>query len=531
MRQRVTRATDSGDAPAEGKRPGTANQELATSNPLTAGGWSGLSFIVANVIGGLVYLPLARRLGPDEFGLFAEANLLYMAAALLAEGAVAQAIVQMRGDRRELAQAGLWLATVLGLLGAVVCVLAAPAMVAIYGDGTLLPLLLLLAPGVLLAGLGAAPHALLSRELDFRRKTLPETLGIGLGGVAGLAAAFAGLGVYSLATMALVQTAVSTAVAWHVTGLRPRRTLPDGTVTRRMATFTATLGAGDLALYARLNTDYALTGRLLGTAPLGVYTLAWATSAGPQLFIASFTGRVGYALFARLQLDADQLRRVFLSGLRVIAAAAVPVSAGAVIVTPDLVPVALGSRWEAATGPVMVLFGLQLIRTVCAPGASLILAMGRGRQYALVGAAALPATVVAVLLGTHGGVTGVAWAMLAAVGGTSLVYLLLACRALHIGTGDLARALALPLALAAASAPAIALVRAALSGPVETPAALRLAVSILAGVLAGLPVLRVARRSLRADLRLLRDALPERVNGAGGTGGHEMPAAMPGPDS
>ena len=64
-------------------------------NPLTAGGWSGLSFIAANIIGGFVYYPLARRLNPEDFGLYAEANLLYLGAVLLAETAVVRALVQM----------------------------------------------------------------------------------------------------------------------------------------------------------------------------------------------------------------------------------------------------------------------------------------------------------------------------------------------------------------------------------------------------------------------------------------------------
>lgn len=124
---------------------------------------------------------------------------------------------------------------------------------------------------------------------------------------------------------------------------------------------TLTIAGGDLALHARLNADYALTGRLLGAGAVGVYTIAWQTSAGPELYIAAFTGRVGFAVFSRLHADRDHLRRVFLADLRVIAAVAVPLSAGAVLV-------ALGGQWRPAVGPVIVLFVLQLVRAVRAPG-------------------------------------------------------------------------------------------------------------------------------------------------------------------
>ena len=494
--------------PATGALADAPRTSGGIRNPLTAGGWSGLSFILANVIGGVIYYPLARRLTPEDFGLFAGANLLYLAATLLAETAVVRALVQMPGERASLMQAALWLSAALGVVGAALCAAAAPLMVAIYGDGELLPVLLVMAPGVAASGLGAAPHALLFRDLDFRRKTIPMTASIALGGVAALAAAFAGLGVYSLVAMTLVQAVTSTVTAWWVCRLRPRWSLPDGPVLRRMASFTVTLGAGDLARYARLNTDYALTGRLLGTSALGVYSIAWATSVGPQLFIGAFTGQVGYALFARLQHDRERLRRVFLSALRLIAAAALPVSLGAIVVAPDLVPVALGEGWEAAVGPVMVLFVLQLVRTVSAPAAGLILALGHSRLYALVGAAGLPATVLAVLIGTRGGVTGVAWGVLVAVGAVSLVFLVLGLRLLRVSDRELAQAFALPLALTADAVPAVALARALLLWRWEAPVPLRLAAAILAGLLAGLAVARRQWPSLRADFLRLRHALP-----------------------
>lgn len=476
-------------------------------NPLTAGGWSGLSFIAANIIGTFVYLPLARLLRAEDFGLFAEANLLYVAATLIAEGAVVQALVQLPGERGRLARAGLRLSVLLGAVGLAVCVVAAPLMALIYRDRALTPLLVAMAPAVLITGAGAVPHALLSRELDFRRKTLPETLSIALGGAAGLAGAVAGLGVYSLALITLMGAAASTVAAWWVCGWRPVWRRDGGEADAEMRRFVAGMSAGELALYARLNTDSALTGRLLGTGPLGVYSLAWAASAGPQLFIGAFTNRVGYALFARLQRDRERLRAVFLSDMRVITSAALPVSVGAVIVAPDLVPVALGRGWEAATAPAMVLFVLQFIRTISSPGASLVLALGRTRLYTVVGVIGLPLTVAAVLAGVHAGVTGVAWGMLAAVGVTSLAYLLLGMRLAGAGPRDGARAFALPLLLTVATAPAVLGARLLLLNVWPAPTPVRLAAAILAGVLVGLVVLWRALPLVRADLRRIGGAL------------------------
>lgn len=505
---------------------GAAGPVKASRNPLAASGWSGVGFIVSNIVGVVASPLLARRLGQDDFGLFAEVNLVYLAVVLLSEGTILQALVQMRGDRARLGRAGLWLSLMLGLLGGALCVAAGPVMARIYDDAELTPLLLLMAPSVVISALGAVPHALLARELDFRRKALPEALAVFAGGVATIAAAFAGMGVYALALGASAGACASTGAAWWVCRPRPRFSRPDRDTMRRMSGFAVTLSGGELAVYARLNTDTALTGRLLGSGALGVYTIAWGSSSGPQAFINAFTSRVGYALFAQLQHDRARLRAVFLAGLRIVAAAALPVSLCSIVLARDIVIVLLGSKWEAAVAPLMVLFLLQLVRTVCGPGASLLLALGRARLYSTVGLAMLPLTLVGVLVGTRGGITGVAIAMLIAVGGASLVYLLIALRMLAIRGAELAQSFIVPAALTVATVPPVALTRAvfAVAG---APEPVRLSAAIVAGIAAAFFTLRRVRSSLHADLRLIETALPEE----GADPPHERPVPAPAPDA
>lgn len=488
---------------------GPMSTALTSRNPVTAGGWSGVSFIAGNAIGGFAYIPLARILGRDDFGLYAEANLLYLALVLLAEGAVVQALVQVRGDQVRLARAALWLSVVVSLIGTALYIAGAPLMARIYDESPLLPMLLLMSPGVLASGLGAVPHALLSREMDFRRKTLPETVSVGLGGLCALVAAVAGLGVYSLAVWAVVGPVVSSAMAWRLVSVRPGWSRPDGGALRQMVRLWSGVSAGDVALYARLNTDYALTGRILGKGPLGVYSIAWSTSAGPQLFINAFTGRVGFAVFSKLQQDVERLRRVFLSSVTVTAAAALPLFLSTIVVAPDLVTVTLGSKWEAATGPVMILFMLQLVRTVCGPGSSLVLAMGHSRLYAFIGLAVLPGTVVAILLGTRGGVTGVAVAMTIAVGSASLMYMAVAVRLLRIGVRDLVRAGDAGISLTLRTVPLILVIELGLRWPWEAPAFLRLALALGAGLMLLTHMAMSPTFPLRAEIARLQRALPE----------------------
>jgi PST family polysaccharide transporter len=492
-------------------------------SPFSAGGWATVSFVISQGIGSLLYLPLARLLEPEHFGLMTEAYLVYTGLTLITELSLVRALIRLPGDRGELATATLWLSALIGAIGMALCGLAGLPLASLYRHGALRLIMLLLAPGVLLTALGAVPHALLSRELDFRRKTLPETISIGAGGLLALGAALLGAGVYSLVLYAIARAALSSGVAWLVSPWRPRWSLPRRAAMRRIVAFGLPASGGDLALYARLNADYAITGRRLGSDALGVYTLAWAAAAGLGSIIDAFFGGVGYATFARLQADRARLRAMYLSATRLIATLSLPLFLGAVFLRQEIVHVFYGDRWLGMVPALLPLLILQGVRDVCAPGASLVLATGHGRTYALCGLAMLPLTVAAVLLGADGGITGVAWAMLIAVGGASLVWPLLAGIILRPARAEVWRTVAAPLLITALTVPSVGVAR-LLLGLAGAPALVRFALATLAGgavfALAGWR----CWPSLRQDVARLRESLPDEA----GQPAASVPPATPG---
>lgn len=481
--------------------------QASQTSPMRAGGWSAVSFIISQGIGSLLYLPLARLLVPDDFGVITEAGLVSGALTLLSEGLLARALIRLPGNRDELAHATLWLSVLIGLLGAALCAGAGLPMAAIYGDARLKPLLALLSLGVLASTLGSVPDALLARELDFRRKTLPETVSTMFGGVAALAAAALGAGVYSLVVYTVARAAVNTIVGWRVIRWWPKRGRPPAAVMRQLLTFGVPASGGDLALYLRLNTDYAISGQRLGSDALGAYTLAWSVTSGPANIIDAFFGGVGYATFARLQRYPERLRAMYLSATRLIAAVALPIFVSGVAIRADLVGVVYGHRWDSMVGPLLPLFLLQGLREVCRPGSSVILATGHNRIYAVCSALTLPLTVVAVLIGTHWGINGVAWAMLLAVGAGSLLWPVIAGWLLRPGWRAAWAVIVTPLLLTGVTTPMVFATRVILQAA-DAPAPYRLAAAVLVGLASfSLAAWHLLPR-LHADLQRLKETLP-----------------------
>jgi len=480
-------------------------------NPLGAGGWATASFVLTYAISAVLYIPLARLLGPDDFGLYSEATLVYAGLTLVIELGLIRALVRTPGDPNEVAQATLWLALISGLVGTLLCALVGFPLAFIYNNPDLILLLMLLAPGVLAIALGAIPHALLSRELDFRRKLIPEAVSTAIGAMVALVAAFLHAGVYSLIIYTIVRVGLNSLVAWWVVGWKPTRRRPKAALLKQLLGFALPSGLGEIALYARFNIDTALIGLRLGTNMLGIYSLAWSTSDRPALLLNAFFSNVGYATFARLGAATghrETLRRIYLSATRLLAALALPIFGAGVLVRQDLVALVLGSRWLGVTEPLVGLFLLQAFWVIFYPATTLLLALGHSRTYAWVNNASLVLTAIVVFIGTFGGVVGVAWAMLVAVGMTSLVWAVLVGRLLHLKLADWWQVAKLPLLLTIVTLTAIFCTQ-TLSTIAHLPNLIRLVVAILVGMAAFAGTVKLwGWTALRQDLAVLGQQLP-----------------------
>ncbi len=494
-------------------------------SPFSAGGWATATYIAVYALDALLFLPLARLLDPADFGVYAEAGLVYSGLILVLQLTLSRAMVRTQGDLAEVARATFWLSIIAGLIGAILCAASGFLLAAVYDNSNLVIIMAMLFPAPLGAALGSVPFALLTRELDFRRRMLPEIIGVGVGSVGGLVAALLGAGVYSLIILVLVRNTLSAAVAWVVVWKRPeiralRAAIADkgfasfmrhpSAFVSRLLGFGIPAGGGELALYARFNIDYAVAGAQLGDTALGVYSLAWKTSDRSSRLLNAFFDEVGYATFSRLQTNRERLMRVYLSATRLFLVIGVPVFLGAILIRTELIHALFKPVWWGMIGPLLPFFLLQLLWMVFHPSAGLVLALGHSRVYAWVNGLSLALTFGAVLIGVEGGIIGLSWAMLAATGATSVTWGLLAWVYLRPGLSRFWQTVKLPLLFAATNLPPIAAIS-WLTGEAELSPFIRLGLDVLVALIVFGATAWFCRAALKADIANLRERLPEQA--------------------
>ena len=273
------------------------------------------------------------------------------------------------------------------------------------------PMLRLAALTLPFTAAGGVQMALMHRNLDFRRRMLPDAGGMLLGAVTTVSLAATGTGPTAL-VLGLLCTAVAQPVLAAVAGARIRPTW-DQEAAAEATRWIAVVGPGALIAVLLINVDYLAIGHVLGPEAVGGYSLAFRIAWVPYIMVAVVLGGVLFPICADLirngRRDELPLHRFTVATL---------VITGGLYVTVALLSqgvVVLGEQWASATKTLVLLCGYGLGLSLLHVWYQVIRAAGHARQYLALEAAHLVTLLTALAFTTRHGVEAVALTQLTVV--------------------------------------------------------------------------------------------------------------------
>lgn len=461
--------------------------------------WRSGSQIAAQVLMWGVTILVVRLLDPHDYGLFAMTQVVVVLFNFLNGYSFATSLIQAETVTRERVRQVFGLLILLNFGLALAQFLAAPLAAAYFRQPVIGDMLRVQALLYLPTPFIALPSALLARELDFRKQALANFAGAAAGAATALACALAGWGVWTLVWAPIALFAV------RAIGL---------TIAARMlvAPSFSFAGAGDVLRYGgalllaqffwiiQSQADVFIAGRSVSPHDLGLYAEALFLS---QILSARFLppiNEVALAAYAELNKGGGDVGRAFLTSVRLTMFVALPIYLGMAATAAPLVATLFGPKW-LEMAPLVALLALAMpcfaLQIICSPTTN---AMGRPSIYATTGAAGAVIMPVAFLIGSRGGVTGLAYAWLAAAPALLAVTLALTLPRIGVSLARLGGAVLPPLAASAAMAAGVAALDLALP-PLGAPA--RLGLLIAAGAAAYVALLRAFAPGVIVELRLL----------------------------
>jgi len=456
--------------------------------------WNYASFASGKVLVLVTLAILARLLTPAEFGVVGFATLAIAYLAVLKDLGLGGALIQRQDNTEEAAQTVYSLNLILGALLTAGTILVAPLVANFFDEPLVTPILRVLSVTFLIESLGAVHLVLLARNLDFRRKLVPDMGRALVKGAVAITAAVLGFGVWSLVWGQLAGVAASAVLVRIVVPWRPRMEIHRKLV-RPLLRFGMPLMVTNIQNAIWVNLDYIVIGRMLGDAALGVYTLAYRL---PELLIQSIwrvVAGAAFPFFSSLQDSPDLLRRGFLKSVRFSQLLVVPLALGLLITAEPAIGVLFGDQWAAAVPVLRILAVFTLIASIGFNAGDVYKAVGRADVLAKLGMIDLVVLAPALVTAAPYGIEAVAWAHAAVSLFDTTIRLIVARHFVRVTFGDIFRQV-LPAYKAGAVLAAVALP--ALWAASELGQIPALAITTIAG---GAAYVAALARFAPADLR------------------------------
>ncbi|MDY0222512.1 MAG: lipopolysaccharide biosynthesis protein [Desulfobacterium sp.] len=287
---------------------------------------------------------LARLLTPADFGLVGMITVFFAVAQVFVSGGFGQAYIQKKHVSDVDANTVFFtnLAVSFGVYG--ILWLAAPAIAGFYEQPLLVDLTRVMGLVVIINAFNIIQMAQVTRAVDFKRKTKITLTATMASGVAGVAAAYYGLGVWSLVIQQMANRVFTTVGLWMTTRWMPRLQFSRESFKSLFSFGAWVLAAGIIKTI--FDNIYVLTiGKFFPVAELGFYSKAKQFQAMAAHQIAGAVGAVAFPVLSQLQDEKLRLKQGVRKFLTHSLAFTAPILVTLMVVAEPFVRLLLTDKW------------------------------------------------------------------------------------------------------------------------------------------------------------------------------------------
>jgi O-antigen/teichoic acid export membrane protein len=340
--------------------------------------WTSTSTVFVVIVQLAQLMALARLLSAREFGLVAMVNLVIGLAQNISDMGVSAAIIHRQDVTKAQLSTLYWINILFGAFLYLVLLLFSPLVAAYFSEPQLKILFPVAALILLINPIGTQFQVLRQKELHFRFiATQDITVALVTAAVTVLLA-YLHYGVWALVIGALASSVAST-IFYVIPGRRVWKpalkfSIPEVKGFLRFGSFQV---GERIANYITYQLDQIIVGSLLGTVALGYYNFAFNLVMKPASRLNPIVMRVAFPVFAKVQAEAERLRRGYILTIKMLSSVNAPLFAAIAVLAPIAMPVFFSTKWNQTIPIVQILCLYAIVRATGNPIGSLQLAKGR----------------------------------------------------------------------------------------------------------------------------------------------------------
>ncbi len=306
---------------------------------------------------------LARILSPHDYGLVAMAMPVVLFAMMFSDAGLSNSLVRYRTRDPEVWSTSFWLVSGLGGLLTLLLCLVAPLMAHIMGQPELTLIIIGVSVIVLLQSLATVPGAVFQHEHRFGMIAGIEIASLVVSIASVLLAAMNGMGAWSLVIQQILQYISKLTLTWWFAHFRPRLVFRPHLVREHLVFGRDLLGANFSGFLFQL-LETLIIGRFLGTAQLGIFSMALLFARLPSRVVSGPLQFVLYPYFSQIRHDAAATRLLLLFLTRAMAIVVFPSLGLLAVAHEPFFRLLLSEKWAAAGTTFMLVAPAIALQTV-----------------------------------------------------------------------------------------------------------------------------------------------------------------------
>jgi O-antigen/teichoic acid export membrane protein len=414
--------------------------EEVTEKAARGMGWHYLSFGGAKFLSLITLSILARLLLPENFGLLALATLTMDYLAIIGDLGFGAALIQKKDKVIESANVAFWINILANVVLFLILFFIAPYAALFFREDELTSVLRWLSLTFVIKSFGTIHNVLLERELNFKKKLVPDLGSAIIKTIVSITLAWLGFGVWALVIGQLIGVFSTSAILWVLVSWRPKFSWDWGVVKSLFGYGLSIMSVSALTAWED-NFDYLIIGRVFDTVDLGVYMIAYRL---PETLILNtmwvMTG-VLFPAFSALQHDKEALRKGFLSTVRYVEMLVTPLCLGMFVVADPLIRVFFGEQWVEAIPILRIISLYTLIISIGFHAGDVYKAIGRPDILLKISIPLFPLRLICLWVGAQYSLLGVAYGHLVAEIISTTVNIIVVRRMINVSFFEIMREL------------------------------------------------------------------------------------------
>lgn len=351
---------------------------------------------------------LARLLIPADFGIIGMVTVLINFLIMFKDVGLSTATIQNEKIDSQQISTLFWFNALISLGLGIVILLSSPLIAIFYKKPELTAITAVLSFSFVIQGFTIQHSALLQRHLKFTALAINDIIAqISMMAVAITMAAF-GFRYWALVGGNIARTVTLVALTFYSCPWLPGK-MQKGAGVRSMLKFGGHLTLSNFVNYLSRNLDSLLIGRVIGAAPLGLYSRAFNLLMTPLTQIRAPLTTMSLPVLSSLKNDPTRYQNYFQKLLDISVSLALPVSVYCFLESEFLIRILLGQQWMGAV-PVFKILSVAgvFVATSGAPGL-VMLSHGFSKRYMYLTIVTSVIISISFIAGVSFGITGVAF--------------------------------------------------------------------------------------------------------------------------